>query len=38
MDTGVAILIGLIVAACIGGGIIYSGLQLIANELKNRNK
>ena len=36
MDTGIAILIGLIVAACVGGGIIYAGLQLIANELKKQ--
>jgi pantothenate kinase type III len=36
MDIGVAILIGLIVGACIGGGIIYTGLQLIANELKKQ--
>ena len=36
MDTGIAIMIGLIVGACIGGGIIYAGLQLIANELKKQ--
>ena len=36
MDIGVAILIGLIVGACVGGGIIYAGLQLIANELKKQ--
>ena len=36
MDTGIAILIGSIVGACVGGGIIYAGLQLIANELKKQ--
>jgi hypothetical protein len=36
MDTGFAILAGLIVGACIVGGIIYAGLQLIANELKKQ--
>ena len=36
MDTGSAILIGLIVAACVGGGIIYAGLQLVANAIKKQ--
>lgn len=36
MDTGIAIIIGLIVAACVGGGIIYAGLQLVANEIKKQ--
>lgn len=36
MDTGIAILIGLIVGACLAGGIVYAGLQLIANELKKQ--
>ena len=36
MDIGTAILIGLIVGACIAGGIMYSGLQLIANAIKKQ--
>ena len=36
MDVGFTILAGLIVGACIVGGIIYTGLQLIANAIKKQ--
>ena len=36
MDIGIAILIGLIVGACVGGGIIYAGLQLLADAIKKQ--
>jgi len=36
MDTGVAVLIGLIVGACIGGGIIYAALEKIANAIEKQ--
>jgi len=36
MDTGIAILAGLIVAACVGGGIIYAGLQSVADAIKKQ--
>ena len=36
MDIGIAIIIGLIVGVCVGGGIIYAGLQLIADAIKKQ--
>jgi hypothetical protein len=38
MDTGIAILIGLVVGACIGGEIIYCALEKIAKALEKKNK
>ena len=36
MDTGTAILIGLIVGACIGGGIIYSAIEKLAKAIEKQ--
>ena len=36
MDTGIAILIGLIVGACVGGGIIYAALEKIAKAIEKQ--
>jgi hypothetical protein len=36
MDIGTAILIGLIVGACIAGGIIYSGLEKLAKAIEKQ--
>jgi uncharacterized membrane protein YczE len=36
MDIGIAIIVGTIVGACIGGGIIYAGLQKIADAINKQ--
>ena len=36
MDTGIAIVIGLIVGACIGGGMIYAALEKIAKAIEKQ--
>lgn len=36
MDIGVAIIVGTIVGACLVGGIIYAGLQLVANAINKQ--